>query len=199
MTDWSGCYQRGETPWEKGKPTPVLEEVLARHPEVFRGRVLVPGCGFGHDARWLAEHGMKVTGADIASQAIEGAQAMDTEKRVDFRLVDLFALPEDMRGAFDVVWEHTCLCALPLELRNAYAGAIKSSLKTNGMVAGVFFMNPDMDPGEEGPPFGISVEELEKLWRDAGFTVENSWVPSVGYEGRIGRERVLLLRSTRST
>jgi hypothetical protein len=108
----------------------------------------------------------------------------------------LFALPDDMRGAFDVVWEHTCLCALPLEMRTAYAAAIKSTLKLGGTVAGVFFINPDMDPGETGPPFGISVEELEQLWRDAGFDVLDSWVPAVGYEGRVGRERVMLLRST---
>jgi SAM-dependent methyltransferase len=194
MTDWIDCYQRGETPWEKGKPTPVLDEVLARHPEVFHGRVLVPGCGFGHDARWLAAHGLTVTGADIAPPAIEGAQKMDQEKRVDFRLIDLFALPADMQGAFDFVWEHTCLCALPLAMRSAYAQAVKSVLKTDGKVVGVFYMNPDMDPGEEGPPFGISVEELEQLWRDAGFEVVDSWVPEVGYEGRVGRERVLILR-----
>jgi SAM-dependent methyltransferase len=197
MTDWNDCYHRSETPWEKGKPTPVLADVMARHEPLFHGRVLVPGCGMGHDARWLADHGMKVTGADIAPLAIEKAKQLDAGHRVDFRLADLFALPEDMRGAFDLVWEHTCLCALPLEMRTQYVRAVKSALKADGVVAGVFYMNPDMDPGEEGPPFGISVEELEKLWGDAGFEVVDSWVPTVGYEGRIGRERAMVLRQAR--
>jgi SAM-dependent methyltransferase len=194
MTDWNSCYEQKETPWEKGKPTPVLGDVMVRHAEAFRGRVLVPGCGIGHDARWLAEHGMEVTGADIAPLAIEGAKAWDPESKVDFRLVDLFALPDDLRGAFDLVWEHTCLCALPLDLRTRYVKGVKSSLKGGGIVAGVFFINPEMDPGEEGPPFGIGVEDLEKLWRDEGFEVVDSWVPEVGYEGRVGRERAMVLR-----
>jgi SAM-dependent methyltransferase len=194
MTDWNECYEKNETPWEKGKATPVLDEMMARHAEVFRGRVLVPGCGLGHDARWLAERGMEVTGADIAPLAIDGAKAWDAESKVDFRLVDLFALPDDMKGAFDLVWEHTCLCALPLDLRTRYVKGVKSSLKDGGLVAGVFFINPDMDPGEAGPPFGISVEELEQLWREEGFEVVDSWVPEVGYEGRVGRERAMVLR-----
>jgi SAM-dependent methyltransferase len=194
MTDWNDCYHRSETPWEKGRPTPVLVDVMERHPSLLRGRALVPGCGMGHDARWLAEHGMQVTGADIAPLAVENARQRNAAQRVDFRLADLFALPEDMRGIYDLAWEHTCLCALPIEMRKQYILGVKSALKADGAVAGVFYMNPDMDPGEEGPPFGISVEELENLWRDAGFEVADSWVPTVGYEGRIGRERAMVLR-----
>lgn len=194
MTDWNSCYSSGETPWERGRATPVLADVMARHGGVFHGRVLVPGCGLGHDARWLAERGMKVTGADIAPLAIEKAKALDAEKRVDFRLVDLFALPDDMLESFDLVWEHTCLCALPPDMRERYVTGVKSALKSDGMVAGVFYMNPDLDAGEEGPPFGISVEELEGLWRGGGFESVDSWVPEVAYEGRIGRERAMVLR-----
>jgi len=194
MTDWNECYAHGETPWEKGEATPVLAEVMERHGEVFQGRVLVPGCGHGHDARWLAARGMRVTGVDIAPLAIEKAQAMDVKKQVDFRLADLFALPDDMLGAFDLVWEHTCLCALPLKLRTQYAQGVRSALKAEGLVAGVFFMNPEMEPGEQGPPFGISEEELETLWRGVGLETVDSWVPAAGYEGRIGRERVMVLR-----
>lgn len=194
MPDWNACYERRETPWEKGFATPVIAEVEARHPAVFRGRVFVPGCGLGHDARWLAEHGLKVTGGDIAPLALEKARALDAEGRVEFRLVDVFSPPDDMCGAFDLVWEHTCLCALPPEMRTKYALGVKSALKPGGMVAGVFFISPEMDPGEEGPPFGISVSDLEKLWRDAGFEVVDSWVPTTGYEGRVGRECAMVLR-----
>lgn len=193
--NWNELYQRQETPWEKGMPTPVLDEIHTRHPEVFQGHTLVPGCGFGHDARRLAEHGcVPVLGADIAPLAIEGAQANDPASLASYRLVDLFDLPSDLIGAFDLVWEHTCLCALDPEMRQRYVQAIRSVLKEWGMVAGVFFINPEMDPGETGPPFGISVEELEELWRHAGFEVLDSWVPSAAYPGRAGRERAMILR-----
>lgn len=192
--DWNACYQRSETPWDKGVATPILEEVAAAHPELFAGRVLVPGCGTGHDARWLADRGCEVTGADISTLALERARALDPGNRVTFRLVDVLNLPPDMRGAHDLVWEHTCLCALDPAVRTAYALGVKSALKPGGVVAGVFFMNPEMDPGEQGPPFGIPLDELESLWRDAGFEIVDSWVPATGYEGRVGRERAVVLR-----
>lgn len=194
MTDWNSCYEQRDTPWDKGAPTPVLAEIAARHLSLFHGSALVPGCGLGYDARWLADKGLRVTAADIAPLAIEKAQALDSERLVDFRLVDIFAPPADLLGAFDLVWEHTCLCALPVELRTKYALGVKSALKPGGTLAGVFFINPEMDPGETGPPFGISAEELEKLWTDIGFTVLDSWIPQTGYEGRVGRELAMVLR-----
>lgn len=194
MTDWNDCYERRETPWEKGAPTPVLANVMSRHAPLFQGRVLVPGCGFGHDARALAQQGMKVTAVDIAPLAVENAKALDPDHLVDFRLANLFDLPAELRGSFDLVWEHTCLCALPLDLRAQYAAGVASALKPGGAIAGVFFLNPEMDPGETGPPFGISVNELTQLWRDAGFEPVDQWVPNVGYNGRIGREMAMVLR-----
>ena len=194
MTDWNVCYENQETPWDKGLPTPVLAETASKHGGMFRGRVLVPGCGLGHDARWLAERGLQVMGADIAPLAIEKAKALDPQGKVDFRIVDVFAPPEELRGVFDLVWEHTCLCALPPDLRMQYVRGVGTALKPGGIVAGVFFINPEMEPGETGPPFGIEVEALEQLWRDAGFEVVDSWVPVSGYEGRIGRELAMVLR-----
>lgn len=188
-------YERGETPWEKGLPTPVLTEMHAKHPEVFSGHTLVPGCGLGHDARWLAEQGCgPVLGADIAPLAIEKASAVDARGLASYRLLDVFNLPPELLGAFDLVWEHTCLCAIDPTMREAYVQAVRSALKKNGMVAGVFFINPEMDPGETGPPFGISVAELEALWREAGFELLDTWVPNAAYPGREGRERAMVLR-----
>lgn len=193
--NWNEMYERGETPWEKGLPTPVLAEMHAKRPEVFQGQTFVPGCGTGHDVRWLAEHGCRpVLGADIAPLAIERAKATDTKGLASYRLIDLFNLPQDVVGAFDLVWEHTCLCALDPSMREQYVQAVRSVLKKNGMVAGVFFINPEMDPGETGPPFGISVAELEALWRAAGFELLDAWVPTAAYPGREGRERAAILR-----
>lgn len=193
--NWNEMYERGETPWEKGLPTPVLAEMFAKRPEVFGGRTLVPGCGLGHDARWLAEHGCgPVLGADIAPLAIEKAIAVDTKGIATYRLLDIFNLPPDLLGVFDLVWEHTCLCAIDPATRPEYARAVRSALKPHGILAGVFFINPEMDPGEAGPPFGISVAELEALWREAGFELLDAWVPNAAYPGREGRERAMVLR-----
>ena len=198
--DWNDNYARQETPWEKGRATPVLAEVFARQPDLFEGRILVPGCGTGHDVRWIAAHGrgseLKVTGVDIAPLAIERAQASESPPAAEYLLGDLFNLPSSFQSAFDLVWEHTCLCALDPSLRQSYAQSLQQAVKPGGLVAGVFFINPEMDPGETGPPFGIEVAELEALWQGVGFEIVDSWVPATGYEGRVGRERVLLARRT---
>lgn len=194
MHDWNACYERRETPWDKGEPTPVLAEVAQRHPTILTGRVFVPGCGLGHDARWLADRGCEVTGVDIAELAVEGAKALDDQGRIAFHVADLFDLPADLQSAFDVVWEHTCLCALPPDLRAQYALGVKSALRPGGTVAGVFFINPEMDPGEQGPPFGIDVGEVEALWREVGLEPIDAWTPQTGYEGRVGRELAMVLR-----
>ena len=191
--DWNKLYEKGDTPWDKGTHTPVLDDLLNKMPRLFRGRVLVPGCGIGHDARRLDEHGCEVVAIDIAPLAFERAKQADTEQRVDFRLANLFELPDELRGSFDLVWEHTCLCALEPSLREKYIAAVRGALKAGGKVAGVFYMNPDMDPGETGPPFGITLNELIALWETGGFEIDEHWVPDVAYEGRAGRERFLLI------
>lgn len=193
MTDWENCYQTGQTNWDRGEPAPVLRQLVSRQPGLFQGRVLIPGCGLGHDARLLSAHGAKVTGVDIAPTALKKARELDTSGAIDFCEADLLALPADMLGAFDAVWEHTCLCALPPEMRKHYIQSVVSTLKPGGIVTGIFYINPDLDPGETGPPFPITVEELIALWNVAGFEPVEQWVPDVAYADREGRELAMIL------
>ena len=51
---WQEKYEQGETPWDKGEPSPGLVDFLADHN--LNGRILVPGCGSGHDVRAIAFH-----------------------------------------------------------------------------------------------------------------------------------------------
>src|SRR6478609_4291828 len=72
MTDWQHHYETGDTPWNKGGPSPPLVQWLAGHR--LHGRVLVPGCGHGHDLVPLAASGAdSVTGLDIAPGAVVAA------------------------------------------------------------------------------------------------------------------------------
>ncbi|TLD69795.1 methyltransferase domain-containing protein [Phragmitibacter flavus] len=197
--DWNAAYENRETPWEKGRATPVLDEISSRHPAVFSGRAWVPGCGVGHDARRLADFGLMVTAVDVAPLAIEAAKNWDETSPVDFQVADVFSLKEEFVEAFDMVWEHTCFCALDPALRVAYLKSLHAVLMPGGKLAGVFFINPEMDDGETGPPFGVEVETLRKMLEDAGFEVVDHWVPVTGYEGRVGRELAMILEKTGTT
>ena len=118
--DWDQFYRQGETPWEKGAPHPALIEWINENP--LRGRVLVPGCGFGHDVRALAAAGAEVLGLDIAPFAIAAARAFPRCGHESYILADLFD-PGAVRGKFDWVFEHTCFCAIQLDRRGEYARA----------------------------------------------------------------------------
>jgi SAM-dependent methyltransferase len=188
MTDWESLYRSGETGWDKGAPAPALVEWLAKN-EVH-GRWLVPGCGRGHDVKALMEAGAEVLGLDIAPSAVEDAR----KSGVSAVLGDLFALPAELVGAFDGVFEHTCFCAIPRERRSDYVQAVHSALKPEGVLLALFYLSPRDNPDPTlGPPFNTSLEELDGLFSPY-FALGTDAVPAVAYEGREGRERLRLLR-----
>ena len=183
ITNWDQAYQENFTPWDKGVPSPPLVAFFECHE--LTGRVLVPGCGVGHDVAFLVSRGVDAIGLDIAPTAIERAKACYPELAERFVLGDLF----ELKGEFDAVVEHTCLCALPPAWRERYREAVAGLLKPGGRLIGVFFINPEMDPGETGPPFGISEAELKALMAPR-FQLVESYVPETAYPGREGRERI---------
>ena len=189
-TDWEFQYQKGETPWEKGAPSPGLVDFLATEP--VRGRVLVPGCGFGHDVRALAATAAEVVGLDLAASAVEAAERLPKAGSERYVQGDLFALPPEMRGAFDWVFEHTCFCAIDPSQRPAYVEAVAGALKPGGNLLAVFYLDPGNDSPDEGPPFEVSVAELDRLFLPR-FTLLREWLPGRAYPGREGREWMRLM------
>jgi SAM-dependent methyltransferase len=187
--DWEARYQSGETPWEKGAPSPGLSEYLGQNPPL-EGRILVPGCGAGHDVRAISRHENFVTGLDIAPSAIRNAQSYPRTGDETYRLANLFDLPPELREQFDWVWEHTCFCAIDPSMRPAYVEGVASALKPCGHLLAVFFLNPDHD--EDGPPYGVSLAELDALFGNS-FELVREWLPSKTYPGREGREWMRLL------
>ena len=66
-------------------------------------------------------------------------------------------------------------------------------LRPGGLLVGVWFISPHLDPGEEGPPFAFPVPELTALFAD-GYEIVEDYVPDVSFETRVGQERVRVLR-----
>lgn len=192
-TDWEAQYQKGETPWEKGAPSPGLVDFLAE--QRVEGRVFVPGCGLGHDVRALAAQGAEVVGLDIAQSAVEAARAVPPVGGERYELGDLFALPERMPGTFDWVWEHTCFCAIDPSRRVDYVDAVHAALKPGGHLLAIFYLDPGNDSPDEGPPFEVSLAELDRLFLPR-FELLREWLPARAYPGREGREWMRLLKKS---
>lgn len=187
---WEQRYLDGDTPWDKGTPAPPLQQFLKTRR--ISGKVLVPGCGIGHDVRALADHGAEVTGLDISPTAIHRAWMQPRESDETYVCGDFFCLPTIMENTFDWVVEHTCFCAVDPEDRLAYVDAVVGSLKPGGHFLGIFFINPH---AEQGPPFGVEIEELDRLFAGR-FELLADQIPEVAYPGRENRERLRLYRLT---
>jgi len=189
--DWEAAYKNGDTPWDKGYAAPPLVEYLEGGR--IDGRVLVPGCGAGHDVRLLAAQGAQVTGLDIAPGALARAEAFAPVGGESYREGDFLDLPDNLRGCFDWAVEHTCLCALEPEQRPAYVRSVAEALKPRGRLLAVFFpVVSDYSGG--GPPHPISASEMDALFA-ARFAFINRRVPQCTYPARpVGAEELCVLQ-----
>lgn len=185
--DWNLRYEEGDTPWDKGGAHPALADMFSRRP--LSGRVLVPGCGTGHDVRELARHGLSVTGLDVAPLAIARAQKYDKVADEAYELGDFFAFGLGTGACFDGLFEHTCFCAIDPQRRPDYVRAASSVLKPGGRLLAVFFTDPDNDG--EGPPFGCDKDELDSLFGKQFRLLEERWEFPTFAERR-GRELLRL-------
>ena len=183
--DWEARYQSGDMPWEKGEPAPGLVDFLSQEKGLAGRRVLVPGCGTGHDVLAWARAGFDVTGADLAPSAIRLAteRARSAGLKAAFQLGNFL---EDLGGgAFDVVFEHTLYCAIDPFRRDDYVRAVLRALKPQGEFLAVHYMICDA----EGPPFGTTQQELMQRF-SPHFELKRGWIPR-SYPNRTGLELML--------
>ncbi|MEX1117710.1 MAG: methyltransferase domain-containing protein [Terrimicrobiaceae bacterium] len=181
---WQARYEAGEAHWDKGAAAPPLLEYLESQP--VAGRVLVPGCGSGHDVRTLAAQGAEVVGMDFAPGAIAAANTHPNHENTQFVLGDFLNLDPKFYGTFDWIFEHTCFCAIDPKRRPDYLRSCLQALKPRGKLLAVFYINPDQDEPDH-PPFRSSPEELDQ-WFLPHFEILHQQVPTQSYEGREGRE-----------
>jgi SAM-dependent methyltransferase len=157
-----------------GQPSPPLVEFLD-HTPLAPGRVAVPGCGRGHDARHLARRGHAVVGFDFSPPAIAEARALARSDGVAAEFVerDLFTLGLDYERAFDGVWEYTCFCAIDPKRRAEYVRAMGTILRPGGWLVACFF---PVRRRAAGPPFAVSEREVRRLFTP-GFRLERAYRP----------------------
>jgi SAM-dependent methyltransferase len=192
-SEWQKRYDQNDTPWDKGAPAPALVKFL--HEKQIAGRVLVPGCGRGHEVRVLGtQPNISVVGLDLSTTAIAQAKELPSQSGSDtdisFIVGDFFHLPSKLKRSFDWLVEHTCFCAIEPHQRQDYVRAASVALRTGGKIFGIFYLNPDT---ESGPPFAVSKNELCELF-DPHFTLLEEWVPKESFPGREDRELVRVMQ-----
>lgn len=163
---WDERYRQLDTPWDLDGASPVVQRLASRLLSPG-ARVLVPGCGLGHDAAALAQRGIRVVGLDLSPTAV--ARASERHAGVpglEFHLGNFFEVGTTL-GRFDAVIEHTCYCAVGPELNPAYVNAAAELLHPGGLVFGAFL---NFEGG--GPPYGTDPDTLHRLFSRQFETVE---------------------------
>ena len=190
--DWEARYAAGQTPWDKGAPHPALVGWLQHN--AMPGRVLVPGCGAGHDVRAISRGGAsQVVGVDLSPTAIRHAHALRGEGSEQYVVGD-FLSGDSFEKPFDWIFEHTCFCAIPPIRRRDYVYAAANALGSGGYLVAVFFTNPDNDD-PHSPPFGCSVEELDAFF-GGQFELLSSTSQIKTYPEREGRETFRIFKKS---
>jgi methyl halide transferase len=179
---WNSIYEEQDSPrWNIGVAPPLLHWL--DHAGAKPGRVLVPGCGYGHDAALMAARGFDVVAVDFAPLAIERARQLHPGAAVDWRCVDMFMLPATEAAAFDYFYEYTSLVAIPPARRPEYAQLARELLKPRGLLIGCFY-NHGRDGG---PPFDVTRDEVLALF-SPHFEVHELEVSPHSIERRAGHE-----------
>jgi SAM-dependent methyltransferase len=173
---WTNIYKNEEPGWELHQPHPALTDIVPQL-KLSKAKILVLGCGSGHDAAFFAQQGHLVTGVDFSSEAINRAKEnYGTIEDLSFVQADAFALPDQWAGRFDMIFEHTFYCAITPERRDELVKTWRRMLMPQGRLLGIFFVNER----RMGPPFGGSEWEVrQRLRKDFRFNYWTRWRKSI--------------------
>ncbi|QDV13073.1 tellurite resistance protein TehB [Rosistilla oblonga] len=174
-TDWQARYDAGKTGWDRGEPNPMLGRWMASG-ELQPGKILVPGCGRGHEVIALAEAGFEVTAIDFADAAVQSLS--DELKRRDLKAnvvqKDVFAYCPSR--SFDAVYEQTSLCAIHPSQWATYQQLLACWLRSGGQLFALFMQSGTAG----GPPYSCELDTMHELfakptwhWSDSKTRVEH--------------------------
>ncbi|MBI3993057.1 MAG: methyltransferase domain-containing protein [Candidatus Lambdaproteobacteria bacterium] len=158
---WNAKYAAGHTPWDLGQVSRPVQRLVERHfPPA--GRVVIPGAGRGYEAIYLAQRGYQVTAIDYADEAVRHLreEARRSGLSVDVQQRDMFEIPPDQRGAYDVLLEQTCFCAINPRDWPKYEWMAGQLLKHGGRLLGVFMEVPF----DKGPPFNCPPDAVRAMF-----------------------------------
>jgi 2-polyprenyl-3-methyl-5-hydroxy-6-metoxy-1,4-benzoquinol methylase len=136
------------------------------------GRVLDAGCGSGRDLKNLRARGFEAVGIDASGALVELAIRYSGADCFKMRLEDV-----NFKANFDAVWA----CASLLHVPKKRIVSVLQRLRKSLVEDGVLFASVQLGKGETLSPDGrffayYSAEELARVLKMAGFSVDNSWI-----------------------
>jgi SAM-dependent methyltransferase len=154
-------YLLGRSPWDTGITPPELVEVIEGE-QVTRGYALDVGCGTGTNAIYLAKHGFKTVGVDIAHLAIWRARCKSKQAGVAVKFYTGDALKLGtakwpvINDHVDFVLDIGCLHSLGTVHLQPYVEMLKRILR----VAGCYLLYAWGERSWAGRTVGVAPNDL---------------------------------------
>jgi SAM-dependent methyltransferase len=154
---WRKRYSENTASWDLGAVSPPLMEFIDSI-ENKSLKILVPGCGYGHEGLYLFSKGFTaVHMLDFSYEPIDHIKKNNPRfPLTQLHVEDFF----EHHGSYDLFIEQTLFCAIDPALREKYAKKVLSLLRDGGKLIGLLFDRTF----EDGPPFGGNKEEYTKLF-----------------------------------
>lgn len=179
---WQQRFVEQRTPWDRGEVNPALEPLLARRVLPDGGRVLVPGCGAGHEVLRLARAGFRVLGVDYAPAAVALTRERVSAAGLDAEVVEADLLAWTPPERFEAIWDQACLCALHPDRWVPYATRLADWLAPGGVLV-LLAVQVEREGRRqgfiEGPPYHCDVNAMRALFPSGAW----DW-PQPPYESR---------------
>lgn len=165
---WQDKFAKGQTPWDRGAPSPQLSVWLASGELALQdGAIVVPGCGAGHEVEMLAAAAAHVVAIDYAPSAVARTRARLASKSLSAEVIEADVLTWRPPIPVAAVYEQTCLCALHPDHWTAYAAQLHSWLRPGGTLAALFMQVRRESAGQgwiEGPPYHCDIHAMRALF-----------------------------------
>ena len=188
--DWQKHYAEDDLRWDLGQVAPPFVR-LWEEGKLGQGRVIIPGCGRGHEVLFLAGNGFQVTGLDYAPGAVELLSRSLQEKGVQADILhqDFFELGDNHISRYDLMLEQAFFCAIHPSRRSAYVETAARIIKKGGLLAGLFYETNE----KGGPPFNTTPADILEHFSDE-FDIETLERTPHSVEKRKYKELLGLLR-----
>ncbi len=145
-------------PWAEMAAKDKLANWLLDNPN-HEGRAIDVGCGLGDNAEALSEAWYETIGFDFSAKVIAWARQRFEESDVLYRQIDLFDLPQEWVGSFDLVHECYTLQSIPSVTLEKSIPAVACLVAPKGILLVYSRIRGD-DEAVEGPPWPLTESKL---------------------------------------
>jgi SAM-dependent methyltransferase len=178
---WNDRYLKNDIGWDLGRiSTPIKEYIDQLTNKDLK--IIIPGCGNGHEAEYLFNNGFKnVFLIDLSPTALNIFSKRVPEFPEDQLICDDFF---NLNEKYDLMIEQTFFCAINPDLRSIYAKHTSNILNSGGKLIGLLF---EAELNNDKPPFGGNQKEYLNYF-EPYFNINIMNIAYNSIEPRKGRE-----------